>query len=175
MVDSNERIILGIDPGEILNGLAIFKATSSICTLVAGRRPPTDKLGELIERIADKDPIICYELYRVYNSKLSAHRFSRVRTIESIGMLEYLIKRYGLKSYKSMAVNHKLKTSPVTKDFMLAEGYWGQYPTKDADHIRDATRVGLYWWKHQGILNNGKYVVTDWDRQVLGIGTKATS
>lgn len=159
------RIILGIDSGERKNGLGILSATSNTCKLIAGLRPTTERLGEIIEKLAPRRPIICYELYRVYNSKLSAHRFSRVQTIESIGMLEYLIKKYKLESHTAMAVNHKTNTSPITKAYMQAEGFWGIYAADEAEHIRDATRVGLYQWKIQGILNGGKRVITDYDRR----------
>jgi len=162
---ADSRIIIAVDPGERRNGLAIFYATRNTCELKLGLRPTTERLGEIIEQLASKRPIICYELYRVYNSKLSAHRFSRVQTIESIGMLEYLIKKYRLECHKSMAVNHKTNTSPITKGYMQSEGYWGRYAADEAEHIRDATRVGLYWWKIQGILNDGKRVITDYDRR----------
>jgi hypothetical protein len=166
------QLILGIDPGELLNGAAIIDANvgpRATASLLWGSRISTDKLGELIEKLAPKNAIVCYELYRVFAHKLEAHKFSRVQTIESIGVIEYLVKKYNLKCYSAMSANHKPSSSPITTKYMKLANMWGNYPEPHAGHIRDAIRVALYQWKIKGILNNGKLVVTAEDREILGL------
>lgn len=164
------KFIIGIDPGEQKCGVGILQTDigNAEATLIAGLRPTAQQLGELIEKwvseVGIDDLFVCYEQYRVYAAKLKSHRFSRVQTVESIGMLEYLIKKYNIPFQKYMAGLHK---GVVTKERIKKIGMWGAYNSIDGPHIRDGIGVAIFAWKFKGVFNNGKRVITEADKIIL--------
>lgn len=163
------KFLMGIDPGEEKCGVAILLTDvgNAEAELIAGLRPRVQDLGDIIEKWhsdTTANLFIAYEQYRVYNSKLKSHRFSRVQTIEAIGMLEYLINKYKIAHKKFMAGTWK----QVVTDVRLKElGFWGEYNSTDARHIRDATGISVYAWKYAGVFNENRRVLTEADKEKL--------
>lgn len=161
--------LLAIDPGELKCGCVILEIDDDQeAKLIVGWRPTVQKLGEFIETWFNKEHeplILVYEKYRVYSHKLNAHRFSRVQTIEAIGMLEFLIKKYNITHESYMAGTWK---GVVTDERLKREGFWGNYNSADSRHIHDAAGIGVYAWRFRGVTNGGRRVITKADKEKFG-------
>lgn len=178
-LEANEHVLIGIDPGEKVNGVAVLLVTegpSSTAKLVMGFRPDTDMLAGLLEKWSVVKPHICMEEFLLFpddmkraNStqqlnKTKAQRWNRMKTSQSIGIITHYVRKCQLPLHQCRSVDHK---SAVTHTFLQKAGLWGEYNYKDGGHIRDATSVAVYFWRIKGIFNNGQRVITDTDLAFL--------
>lgn len=169
-------LLLGIDPGEKKSAIALSKCAEGSpadAELILSNRIPNQQLGEFIERLYVQELInptdaptiqIIYEEYLIYPSKLQAHIYSRVNTKEAIGIIEYTARKGKIPLHKCRAVDWK---QAETESFRQRYNFWPSMNSVDNSHIRDAAGINLYGFRHRGIFNQGKRVMTWLDKEIL--------
>lgn len=137
----NERLVIGIDPGEttglaaIHNGELIFSEEVRHSHKEVGKAAQEIQIAiSLLTTVAEVDSFsIALEEYRVYAQKAKAHTHSDLFTSRLIGAIEFICEQRGWPVEK--------QTASRAKGFMTDKKlrHWGFW-IKGRKHSRDAIR-----------------------------------
>lgn len=122
-------MIIAVDPGAAHCGVAV-SLDGKTCdrTLTLGPRQFEDWLAALLED--DHIELVIYEGYRIYPWARDQQTWSRVETVEVIGVILWLCRRYG--------VEVKEQLPPIKKPTEKVAARLGWQFKKGDRHARDA-------------------------------------
>jgi len=137
----NTTRMLSIDPGEVHVGTAIWYGAD--CTMVR-EYSPWDFFAILENWLKEKKfDLVVIEEYRLYPWKSAEQGFSQIKTVEVIGIIRFLISRWG--EGIPMVEQPALIKKP-TEGHMRSKGLKYRSVTEKAGgHCKDAESHGQYY------------------------------
>lgn len=115
---------ISFDPGAKFTGVVSWDDKGKMLHLAQYGEKELDKFFDTVP--TEKLKTIIYELYRVFDHKLSAHRWSKVETVEAIGLIKHFARKHNLKLVSQpsniLAVAQKWSGAVIPSDHALSHG-----------------------------------------------------
>lgn len=148
-------LVLGIDPGEIHCGIAIVETRDDDCGSHATTRTidALEMTPELLFLNLDywcssrRFGKIVLESFQLYPDKAAAQSFSTFETVETIGVVKYIVKRRN-----ALHLLH-MQMPTIKKPARAMMMRLGVPALRGNQHMKDAEMHAWYWLIQQGYVN----------------------